>query len=77
MNPTHLHDAEGDGADGLTTVSKPVVAERIVDPTNDAGRVDYEAEVAVGREALDDDELRASVLGRSEDGMLVEEVVGV
>ena len=33
--------------------------------------------MAVGREALDDDELRAGVGGRSDDGMLVEEIMGV
>ena len=48
MNPTHLHDAERDGTNGLATFSEPVVAERIVYPADDAGGVDYESEVAVG-----------------------------
>ena len=47
MNPTHLHDAEGDGADGFATLTEPVVAERIIYPADNAGGVDYEAEVAV------------------------------
>ena len=57
MNSTHLHDAERDCADRLTTFSESVVTERIVYSADDAGGVDYEPEVAVGREALDDDKL--------------------
>ena len=48
MDPTHLHDAERDCADGFTTFSESVGAERIVYPTDNAGRVEYESEVAVG-----------------------------
>ena len=48
MNPTHLHDAEGNGPDGFTPLPEPVVGERIVYPAYDAGGVDDEAKVAVG-----------------------------
>lgn len=77
MNPTHLHDAEGDRADGFSTLAEPVVAERIVYPTDNAGCVEYEPKVAVECKALNDDELRASVWRRSNDGVFGEEVMGV
>ena len=48
MNLTHLHDAERDGADGFVTVSKPVVAGRIVYAADNAGSADYETEVVIG-----------------------------
>ena len=57
MHPAHLHNAEGNSTDGFTTISEAVVAERIIYPADDAGGVDYQAKVAVGREALEDDEL--------------------
>ena len=77
MDPTHLHGPERDGADGFATFAEPVVAERIVYPADDAGGVEYEPEVTVGRKSLDDDELGAGVEGRGDDGMLGEEIVGV
>ena len=48
-NLTHLRDAKRDGADGLTTFSESVVAERIVYQADNAGAlVNYEVEVAGG-----------------------------
>jgi len=57
MDSAHLHNAERDRADGFSSIAKSVVAERIVYPADNAGCVEYETEVAVGRKALDDDEL--------------------
>ena len=48
MNPTHLHNAEWDRADGFAPFAEPVVAERIVYPADNARSVDDEPEVAVG-----------------------------
>ena len=48
MNLTHLHDAERDGADGFATVSEPVVTKRMIYLADNAGGVDYGAEVVVG-----------------------------
>ena len=48
MDPTHLHDAKRDRADGFMTFAKLVVAERMVYPANNAGSVEYEPEVTVG-----------------------------
>ena len=36
-DPTHLHDAKRDSADGLTTFSGSIVAGRIVYPADNAG----------------------------------------
>ena len=44
MDPTHLHDAERDRADGFTALAKFVVGERIVYPADNAGGVGYEPE---------------------------------
>lgn len=47
MNPTHLHNTERNGANGFATFPEPMIGERVVYPADDAGVVDYEAEVAV------------------------------
>ena len=77
MNPTHLHDTEGNSPDGLTTLPKSVVGERVIYPTDDAGGVDDETEVAVRCEALNDNKLRTSIWRRGDDCVLGEEIVGV
>lgn len=61
MNPAHLHNVNG--TDRFATVSESAVTGRMAHLTNNAG-IDYEVEVA-----LDGDELRASVRGRSDGGM--------
>jgi hypothetical protein len=77
VNSTHLHNAERNCPNGLTTLPKSVVGERIIYPTNDAGGVDDEMKVAVRCETLDDDVLRASIWRRGNDCVFGEEIVWV